>query len=250
MIPKIIHFSWLSKDPYPAKIRKCIDSWSKVLPDYRIMLWDFDRLGDAANVWVHEAFDNKKYAFAADFVRAYALYNYGGIYLDSDVEVLKNFDDFLDLPYFVGQESGGWIVEAACMGAEKGLPLFRRLTEYYKDRHFVKADGTFDTLPMPEIMQAVVDRHYKVKRIESIAEFDPSPDTLSVLPADYFSPIDIRTMQLKTTGRTVAIHHFAASWCSRRMRLKKRIQRMLGGPITRSIISMKNKLRTAAHTYF
>ena len=99
MIPKIIHFCWLSDDPYPKKIQFCLDTWKKKLPDYEIMLWDFNRFPKDKSVWVSEAFDARKYAFAADYIRFYALYNYGGIYLDSDVEVIKNFDDFLHLPY-------------------------------------------------------------------------------------------------------------------------------------------------------
>ncbi|MDE7125473.1 MAG: glycosyl transferase [Muribaculaceae bacterium] len=239
MIPKIIHFCWLSNDPYPSKIRRCIDTWSRMLPDYEIWLWDFSRLGNAANDWVHEAFDRKKYAFAADFIRVYALYNYGGIYLDSDVELVKSFDQFLHLPYFFCRESGGWAVEAACMGAEKGHPFFKYLVDHYKNRHFVRPDGSLDMLTMPEIMQQVVDRHFKIKHIDSIDDFDDSQSLLSILPSEYFSPIDTRTMELRTTRRTVAIHHFAASWCSPSMRLKKRLQRMLGAKLTRSIMSAK-----------
>ncbi|MCS2958344.1 hypothetical protein NXX53_17410 [Bacteroides salyersiae] len=89
MIPKRIHLCWLSGDPYPQKIQKCIDSWKVHLPDYEIMLWDLKRFDIAQVPWVEQAFRVKKYAFAADYIRLYALYNYGGIYLDSDVEVLK-----------------------------------------------------------------------------------------------------------------------------------------------------------------
>ena len=245
MIPKIIHFCWLSKDPYPASIKRCIDSWADKLDGYEIWLWDFERLADATNDWVREAFGMKKYAFAADFVRAYALYNYGGIYLDSDVELVGNFDRFLHLPYFFCRESGGWAIEAACMGAEKGMPMFANLVEYYRDRHFVRPDGSLDTLTMPEIIQQEVERHYTIASIDTPDEFDHSPGVLSILPADYFSPIDTRTMELRTTARTVAIHHFAASWCSPSMRIKKRIQKLLGGRLTRSIISAKQILRKA-----
>lgn len=116
MIPKRIHLCWLSGDPYPQKIQKCIDSWKVHLPDYEIMLWDLKRFDIAQVPWVEQAFRVKKYAFAADYIRLYALYNYGGIYLDSDVEVLKSFDPLLDLPYFVGAENAGTI-EAAIIGA-------------------------------------------------------------------------------------------------------------------------------------
>lgn len=97
MIPKVIHYCWISGDPFPEKIQKCVDSWKRVLPDYEVVLWDYAKI-HALNVrWCEEAIACKKYAFAADYIRFYALYNYGGIYLDSDVEVLKPFDDLLEL---------------------------------------------------------------------------------------------------------------------------------------------------------
>ena len=104
MIPKIIHLCWLSGDPYPEKIQKCLASWKKHLPDYEIMLWDTNRFDVNSTAWTKEAFEAHKYAFVADYIRFYAVYHYGGIYLDSDVEVLKSFDDLLDKPYFVGEE--------------------------------------------------------------------------------------------------------------------------------------------------
>ena len=95
MIPKIIHLCWFSNDAYPKVISKCLATWDKYLKGYEIMLWNFDRFPKGKSKWVDEAFENKKYAFAADYIRAYALYNYGGIYLDSDVEVLKNLKPLL-----------------------------------------------------------------------------------------------------------------------------------------------------------
>lgn len=98
MIPKRIHLCWLSGDPYPQKIQKCIDSWKIHLPDYEIMLWDLKRFDIAQVPWVEQAFQGQEVCFCRDYIRLYALYNYGGIYLDSDVEVLKSFDPLLDLP--------------------------------------------------------------------------------------------------------------------------------------------------------
>ena len=112
MIPKVIHFCWLSGDKYPSKIRYCINSWKEKLPDYEIRLWDLSRFDIDSSVWCKEAFEMKKYAFAADYIRCYALYKEGGIYLDSDVELLRSFDDLLHLPYFIGEEQGGNIEPA------------------------------------------------------------------------------------------------------------------------------------------
>ena len=123
MIPKTIHFCWLSSDPYPEKIQHCINSWKRFLPDYEFVHWNFDRFPRGKSLWVDQAFDSHKYAYAADYIRLYALYNYGGIYLDTDVEVLKSFDDLLSLPYFIGQEPSETGIEAAVLGFEKGNKL-------------------------------------------------------------------------------------------------------------------------------
>ena len=102
MIPKIIHFCWLSDDEYPDLIKKCIASWKEKLPEFEIKHWDKKCLDELNSDWVNEAFSAKKYAFAADYIRLYAIYNYGGFYLDSDVEVIKDFTDLLNYPYIFG----------------------------------------------------------------------------------------------------------------------------------------------------
>ena len=99
MIPKIIHYCWLSDDKYPDNIQKCIDSWKIHLPDYQFKLWDLKAINLDENIWVKQAFESKKYAFAADYIRLFAVYNHGGIYFDTDIEVLKPFDDLLPVSY-------------------------------------------------------------------------------------------------------------------------------------------------------
>mgnify|MGYP000909436519 FL=1 len=95
MIPKIIHYCWLSNDPIPESLQKCMNSWKEKIPDYQLKKWDFTTFPKSKSKWVEEAFDNKKYAFAADYIRLYAIYNEGGIYMDMDIEVIKRFDDLL-----------------------------------------------------------------------------------------------------------------------------------------------------------
>ena len=137
MIPKIIHFCWLSDDEYPKLIKKCIESWKNKLPDYELILWDTKKFDLNSTIWTKQAFEAKKYAFAADYIRLYAVYTYGGIYLDSDVEVLKKFDSLLNLPYFAGLEQNE-IIEAAVFGAEKGTDWVADCMRYYDDRPFIK----------------------------------------------------------------------------------------------------------------
>lgn len=140
MIPKIIHYCWLSNEPFPDDVQKCMDTWRKHLPDYEFKLWNFSCFDIESSQWVKEAFMYRKYAFAADYIRIFALYNYGGIYLDTDVEVLKSYNDLLELPYFIGLEKskdeGEVSIEAATMGFEKGHPLLKDILGYYDKRKF------------------------------------------------------------------------------------------------------------------
>lgn len=212
MIPKIIHYCWLSNDPYPEKIKRCMDSWQKYLPDYEFVHWNFDRFPRGKSQWVDQAFDSRKYAFAADYIRLYALYHYGGIYLDTDVEVLKNFDDLLQLPYFIGKEPSETGVEAAVLGAEKGNNLIGDMLESYQNRSFLLPEGDMDVMPLPYKMRACIESQYIYHPIDNITDFIRQDDYINIFPDDFFSPKDFHTLEINTTSRTYTIHHFAGSW--------------------------------------
>ena len=241
MIPKIIHYCWLGNDPYPEKIQRCIDSWSKYLPDYEFVLWNKERFDIHSVPWVEQAYEAKKYALAADYIHAYALANYGGIYLDSDVEVLKSFDDLLDLPYFMGTEryalSG--TIEAAVVGAVPHHPFYEKLLAHYDGREFIKKrklrneKQEYDMLPLPQVFKEVIaELGLKEKHIDGIDAFDRDEKTLCIFPVDYFSPKDNRTQRINKTKRTYAIHHFAGSWNSKEDKsFATRIHRLVGDKI-------------------
>ena len=217
MIPKILHLCWLSGDAYPTKIARCIESWKRFLPDYEIVLWDTHRFDLSRSQWVREAFEKKKYAFAADYIRFYALNEMGGIYLDSDVEVLRSFDDLLDLPYFIGAEKAG-TPEAAIIGAEKGCDWVKQCLGYYDGHPFVKADGSLDIRKLPEIMDEQI-RKLKPLRVLSLAEsqnirsLDFNKEVL-VMNDAYFSPKVFDSREVELTPYTYAIHHYQNSWFS------------------------------------
>ncbi len=217
MIPKILHLCWLSGDAYPPKIARCIDSWKKILPDYEIMLWDTKRFPLEQSQWVREAFEARKYAFAADYIRFYALYHHGGIYLDSDVEVLRRFDDLLDLPYFIGAEKAG-TPEAAIIGAEAGCDWVKQCLDYYDGRPFRKADGTLDITKLPEIMVSQISRLKPVRVLSldesrNIRQLDMQSEVL-VMADEYFSPKVFDSREVEVTPNTYAIHHYQNSWFS------------------------------------
>lgn len=224
MIPKIIHYCWMSGDPYPENIKKCINSWKKKLPDYDFWLWDTHRFDINLSIWVKEAFEAKKYAFCADYIRLYALYHYGGIYLDSDVEVLKSYNDLLELPYFIGYESKQYF-EAATIGAEKGNKFLYTILQYYKNRHFITKSGEFDNVIMPKIMMQETNLYWHRKLINKIGDFDYSPHVINVFPYDWFSPIDStgKRYVLRLSNNTYSIHHFASAWVDWKVKLLVKI---------------------------
>lgn len=170
MIPKIIHLCWLSKEQYPTDIQICLDSWKKKLPDYEIWLWDTERFDINSTLWTKQAFENRKYAFAADYIRLYALYNYGGIYMDSDVFVYKSFNDLLILPYFIGQDYER-AFEPAIIGAEKGTKWIKQVLERYKNRCFVRPDGSFDTEPLPRVFYHQLVGKYNFIKLHKLLEY-------------------------------------------------------------------------------
>ena len=215
MIPKIIHLCWLNGDPYPKKIQFCIDSWKRHLPDYEIMLWDTNRFDVNSTLWTKQAFEAKKYAFVADYIRFYAVYNYGGIYLDSDVEAIRSFDDLLDLPYFVGSEAVKGGVELAAFGAEKGTSWVGRAMDYYAGRHFIKEDGEMDMEPMPIALGQFLEQNYSLEYIDKISEFSQDQSRICIFPTDWFNahPKDEKgNAHYNVTRNTRCIHHFANTW--------------------------------------
>ena len=221
MIPKIIHYCWLSGDPYPESIQRCIDSWKRILPDYELVLWDTKRFDLDSSPWVKQAFEAKKYAFAADYIRMYALYHYGGIYLDSDVEVVKPFDDLLDLPYFIGQENTPSGVEAATMGSEKGWPLAKLMLDRYDKKSFIGKDGHKDLRALPYLLRWCIESNYQYNHIKDKAQFCFDPGVINVFPVDYFSPKKWNDGVVTVTPNTFSIHHFAASWMPKPSKKKK-----------------------------
>ena len=159
MIPKIIHWCWLSSDSIPETLTKCMDSWKRVLPDYQFIHWNFERFPKGISTWVDEAFECKKYAFAADYIRVYALYKYGGIYLDMDVEVLKTFDGFLNRREFLCREnSASGYPEVAVLGVEPHCPWVKLWLDSYNNRHFVNADGSMNMKPLPRVLEDIIKK--------------------------------------------------------------------------------------------
>lgn len=198
MIPKIIHYCWLSDEQIPEKLQNYMKTWKEKLPDYEFIKWDFSRFDKSSSCWVKEAFDNKKYAFAADYIRLYAIYSMGGIYLDMDIEVLRPFDELLDSDYLFAYENplnNG--IEAGCFGACKNNDFIKTALEYYSNRHFIMQNGDFDMKPLPMILQ------------KKYSEFNRK---FTIYDWHMFTNKSFETGIETTTNESYAIHHFAGSW--------------------------------------
>ena len=226
MIPKIIHLCWLSGDPYPEKIQKCLESWKKYLPDYEIMLWDTSRFDVNLSNWTRQAFEKKKYAFVSDYVRFYSLYNYGGIYLDSDVEVLKSFDSLLSESFFFGYEYTA-VPEAAVVGAEKGLPWVKTCLDWYSNNDFINKNGNERHIVAPLILKMGVEKTLNIRLldVESIVYTCNG----AIYPADYFSAKNGYTGEIIANDKTYSIHHFNSAWLKKdiSIRLRRMVHIML-----------------------
>lgn len=224
MIPKIIHLCWLSGDEFPETIKMCLDTWHHQLPDYEIWLWDTKRFDINSTIWTKQAFEKKKYAFAADYIRLYALYNYGGIYLDSDVIVYKSFNPLLNLPYFIGQDYNRGF-EAAVIGAEKGMPWIKHILDYYDNRQFVMEDGSFDMRPLPTIFYNRLVGVYSFKRLKQVEPYQYENGVINVFTQDFFNSRN--SLQVRRTKHSFCAHNYAGTWKNKSKSIKSKIIRFL-----------------------
>lgn len=230
MIPKKVHYCWFGKGDKPEIFQRYLESWKQFLPDYELKEWNEDNFDINGNSYVREAYEARKFAFVTDYVRLYALYHEGGVYMDTDVEVTGSFDPFLHHIAFSGFETDG-NVPTGMMAAEKGSVWTKDLLDDYCDRHFVKSDGSFDmTTNTTVITNYMLDKGLLLNN-----KYQDFPGLCSIYPSDYFCPKDHRTGLIRRTKNTVCIHHFAGSWIDHswksrlRHRAKTTLSRVIGG---------------------
>ena len=221
-IPKIIHYCWFGGKELPELAVKCIESWKKNLPDYEIKRWDESNCDLTSNTYVKEAYENKKWAFVADYVRLHVLKEYGGIYLDTDVEVLKNFDELLHLVAFTGFESESEIT-TGILASKKNGKWVTELLKDYDNRHFVLEDGSFDYTTNVVTITNITKKMFKLEENNSYQDFKE----VTFYPKDYFCPKDHLTNKINLTENTYCIHHFAATWLKPSAKVKLKIFRLI-----------------------
>lgn len=207
MIPKKIHYCWFGGNPLPDDALKCIASWRKFMPDYEIIEWNESNFDVNATPYTAQAYEAKKYAFVTDYVRLYALYKEGGIYMDTDVEALKSFDSFLHLHAFSGFENNGY-VPTGMMAAEKNSKWAKDLLDQYDTRTFINEDGSFDLTTNT----TVITDYMIGKGLVRNNTYQDFPGLVTMYPSEWFCPKDHGTGIIRLTENTVCIHHFACSW--------------------------------------
>lgn len=216
MIPKKIHYCWFGRGEMPKLAKKCIKSWKKYCPDYEIKEWNEDNFDLDKYPYVREAYDNRKFAFVTDVVRLYALYTEGGIYMDTDVEVLKSLDAFLHHNAFSGFEDEKY-VPTGIMASEKGGIWAKDNLNYYNGRHFVREDGSMDTTT-----NVITITNYMIAHgLKQDNTFQDFPNLITLYPKDYFCPLSWNGHEMQMTENTVTIHHFAGSWLPLEVQLKQ-----------------------------
>jgi hypothetical protein len=230
-IPKVIHYCWFGGKEPPRAVKKCIKSWKKYCPDYQIVCWNEQNTDLSQNRYAREAFEAKKWAFLTDWLRLKVIYDQGGIYLDTDVELLRSLDPLLESEGFFGLDERKMVSTGLGFGAEKGNPVVKALLDDYEGIPFFKEEGQFDLTPCPDRNTALLHR----------MGLDPHKEDqvfmgVRFLPREYLCPIEYESGKSYFTENTYSIHHFAATWTSPAAKRTRFLKRILG-------IALFNKIK-------
>lgn len=213
MIPKVIHYCWFGGNPLPELAQKCIESWKKFCPDYEIKQWDETNFDVNCCDYVREAYEAKKWAFVSDYARYKILYDHGGLYFDTDVELIKPIDDIVANGSFLGCEINPFkadsIASGLGMGAEAGLPIYQDILEHYEQSHFLQPDGTFDITTVVDRTTAIFEKHGFAP-----ADIPQKVADVTIYPPRYFCPLDMETGEVCVADDTCSIHYYDGSWLS------------------------------------
>jgi hypothetical protein len=239
MIPKKIHYCWFGRNPLPNSAKKCITSWKKFFPDYEIIEWNEDNYDVTKIPYIKQAYEAKKYAFVSDYARFDIIYHEGGVYFDTDVEVIRSFDDILARGAFMGCEIDGSVSKeterihassstAGCVNpglgiaAAPGLRLYKEILDYYSTQSFFNPDGTMNGETVVTKTTRILQEHglKDVKGIQKVEE-------ITIYSKEYFNPLNNNTGALDKTENTHSIHWYSMTWLSPMERLKTKITRPL-----------------------
>ena len=215
-IPKVIHYCWFGGNELGKKEIDCINRWKKIMPEYKIIRWDETNYDVNKNDFMKEAYKNKKWAFVSDYARLDIIYNYGGLYFDTDVETIKKFDNLLDNECFIGFESSGYLATGLGFGAKKNNQFVKMNLDKYNNIKFDINDN--NSISCPRITTELLkEMNFKIDNTYQ------KNNLVTLYPADFFCPQDFYTYKLKITNNTYSIHHYSMSWHSKRDKRWKKI---------------------------
>lgn len=231
MIPKIIHFFWIGDNPIPEKDQNFIDGWRKTNPDYEIKMWNETNYDFTKNEYMRAAYENKKFGFVPDYARLDVIYNYGGFYFDTDVEIIKSLDGLLNNQCFFGFESEKMVNLGHGFGAEPKCDIIKQMLDSYSSISFVNSDGTINKTPSPVYQTDVLKRNgLLLNNTNQVLN-----KNIFIYSSDYFAPMDYNTAKIELTDNTVSIHHYHASWFSENQKksydVMKRINNRFGSKL-------------------
>lgn len=223
-IPKIIHYVWLGRGKKPDLFYRCLASWKKFCPDYEIREWNEDNFNFDESLYAKQSYSVKKYGFVPDYIRAKVLYEYGGIYLDTDVEMVKPFDDLLDNDFVIGFENNVHL-GTATLASVPHHPFTKLMCEFYKEKPYFKENGKIDYTPSTPIWTYFLHKYYNLKlnNKKQILKLNDNELTITVLPKDYLSPINYTTRKIKLTENSYNIHYFNATWFTKKMKFREKV---------------------------
>lgn len=240
MIPKIIHYCWFGGKPLPESAKKCIASWRKFLPDYEIKRWDETNFDVNMIPYTKQAYAARKFAFVSDYARFWILYKFGGLYFDTDVEVIKSLDDIIEAGPFMGCEnpySEGSsprnlsVAPGLGLGANPKLGLYREILDFYENTEFVTPDGKSD----PETVVTYVTKIFLEKGLKNTNEMQTVAG-VNIYPAEYFCPISTEDGKLRRTANTRSIHWYDQTWQSPIRKYGRKVLLVLGGPQLKKLL--------------
>ena len=214
-IPKKIHSCWFGNGEKPESVKKCINSWKEKLPDYEIYEWNENNIDFKSNSYAREAYENKKWAFVTDYVRLLVLVKFGGFYFDTDVEVLRPFDDLLQYNAIVGFEEERYIMTAV-LGAKANHPVFLEWLRQYDNMHFILDNNELNTTTNVKVFSDILYKHGLIPNGSR-----QCLSNIEVFPCDYFSPKNYYTEKICITSNSYTIHHFSKSWCKKESIIKR-----------------------------